>query len=100
MKLSKKQIALERIQILIKHASSNYRENYDLAQRQAALAKRIGTKYRIKLPYEIRLNFCKKCKQFIPPGIGSKIRFGRTNVKSIRITCHFCGHTYRKIIAQ
>jgi len=100
MKLSKKQIAMERIQILIKNAISNSRKDHDLAQKQAALAKRIGTKYRIKLPYEIRLNFCKKCKEFIPPGVGSKIRLGRTNVKSIRITCHFCGHTYRKIIAQ
>jgi|TARA_B100000029_G_scaffold484061_1_gene535857 ribonuclease P protein subunit RPR2 len=100
MKLSKKQIATERIQILITNAISNSKENYDLAQKQAALAKRLGMRYRIKLPYEIRLNFCKKCKQFIPPGIGSKIRIGRSNVKSIRITCYFCGHTYRKIIAQ
>ena len=100
MKPSKKEIALARIEILIKNAISNSRTNNDLAQKQAALAKRIGTKYSLKLPYEIRLNFCKKCKEFIPPGIGSKIRLGRTNVKSIRITCQFCGHTYRKIIAQ
>ena len=91
---------MERIKILIKNAISNSTENYDLAQKQAALAKRIGTKYRLKLPYEIRQNFCKKCKQFIPPGVGSKIRLGRASVKSIRITCHFCGHTYRKIIVQ
>ena len=49
MKLSKKQIAMERIQILIKNAISNSRKDHNLAQKQAALAKRIGTKYRIKL---------------------------------------------------
>ena len=91
---------MERIQILIQNAISNSQKNYDLAQKQAALAKRIGSKYRLKLPYEIRINFCKKCKQFIPPGIGSKIRLGRASVKSVRITCYFCGHTYRKIIAH
>jgi len=100
MKLAKKQMAMKRIELLINTAISNSRKNHDLAQKQAELAKRIGAKYRIKLPYEIRLNFCKKCKQFIPPGIGSKIRLGRTNIKSVRITCNFCGHTYRKIIAQ
>jgi ribonuclease P protein subunit RPR2 len=25
---------------------------------------------------------------------------GRSSVKSIRISCNLCGHTYRKIISQ
>ncbi|MBT7359134.1 MAG: RNase P subunit, partial [Thaumarchaeota archaeon] len=44
-------------------------------------------------------SFCKKCKKFIPPGIASKIRLG-SKPKSIRITCSYCNHTYRKIISQ
>ena len=43
---------------------------------------------------------CKKCKKFIVPSISSKVRIGRSNVKSIRITCNFCNHTYRKLIDQ
>ena len=87
MKLAKKQMAMKRIELLINTAISNSRKNHDLAQKQAEMAKRIGAKYRIKLPYEIRLNFCKKCtyttssgnvtiyvKEFQHSGINDTIR--------------------------
>jgi len=100
MKPQTKEICLERMQILIKNAIANARTNPKLSQRQASLVQRLSTKYRIKMPYEIRMTFCKKCKSFIAPGINSKIRLGRTPTKSIRISCNFCGHIYRKIISQ
>jgi len=100
MKAAIRQIALERMEILVRNAISNSRNNPSLAQRQATLAKKISTKYRIRMPYHIRMNFCKKCKKFIAPGVGARIRIGRTSVKSIRITCVFCNHTYRKIISK
>ncbi len=100
MKQTKKTIALERMYILINNAISNARSNPDLSQRQASLARRISTHYRIRMPYELRINFCKRCKNFIVPGINSRIRLGRTHLKSIRITCNFCENTYRKVIAQ
>jgi len=100
VKQAKKKIALERMYVLINSAISNARSNPDLAQRQASLARRISTHHRIKMPYELRINFCKKCKNFIVPGINSRIRLGRTRLKSIRITCNFCENTYRKVIAQ
>lgn len=100
MNPSRKKIALERMYILVKIAISNARSDPNLAEKQANLARRISTRYRIKMPYELRINFCKKCKKFIVPGINSRIRIGRTHLKSIRITCNFCEHTYRKVIAQ
>ncbi|AJZ75870.1 ribonuclease P protein component 4 [Candidatus Nitrosotenuis cloacae] len=100
MKPSPKQIALERIQIILKEAQSNILSDPELAQKQASLAKRISTKYRVRLPYDIRMQFCKKCKSFIPPGVNARIRVGRSTLKSIRITCRFCNHTYRKVIVQ
>ena len=100
MNPSRKKIALERMYILVKTAISNARSDPNLAEKQANLARRISTRYRISMPYELRINFCKKCKKFIVPGINSRIRIGRTSLKSIRITCYFCEHTYRKVIAQ
>ena len=100
MKPALRQIAIERMQILINSAISNAKKNPELAQRQASLAKRISTRHKIRMPYELKIVFCKKCKSFIAPGINSKIRLGRTSVKSIRISCNLCGHTYRKIITQ
>jgi len=100
MKQAKRKIALERMYVLIGNARANARLNHDLSQKQANLARRISTRYRIKMPYELKMNFCKQCKNFIAPGINSRIRLGRTSLKSIRITCNFCEHTYRKVIAQ
>ena len=100
MKPALRQIALERMQILIKSAISNARINPELSKRQASLAQRISTRHKVRMPYELKIVFCKKCKSFIAPGINSKIRLGRTSVKSIRISCNLCGHIYRKIIAQ
>ena len=100
VKVEKKKIVLERMHILMKNAISNSRFNPELAQRQACLARKISTRHRVTMPYELRMTFCKRCKSFIVPGVNSRIRVGRTSLKSVRITCNFCGHTYRKVIAQ
>ena len=99
MKNSKKEIAMKRMEILFNNALSNAKNNPGLAQRQAEIAKKISLKFKIKMPFEINSSFCKKCKKFIAPGITSKIRLG-SKPKSIRITCSYCNHTYRKIISQ
>ncbi len=98
MKPAVKKIALERMQILIDNAISNAKINPELSHRQALLARKISMKHKIRMPYALRIVFCKKCKSFIAPGINSRIRFGRTSIKSIRVSCNFCEHTYRKII--
>lgn len=100
MKAGVRELVIERMQILIQNAVSNARNNPELAQRQADLAKKLSMKYRVRMPYELRMTFCKKCKKFIAPGLGARIRLGRTSVKSVRITCKFCNHTYRKIIRK
>ena len=102
MKPAVRKIAMERMQILIDNAISNAKTNPKLSQRQAFLARKISTKHRIKMPYYLRMVFCKKCKSFIAPGINSRFRLGGggTSVKSIKISCNLCGHIYRKIISQ
>ena len=90
---------MERMQILIDNAIRNARTDPELSQRQASIARRISSKYKIRMPYDLRIVFCKKCKSFIAPGVNSRIRLGRTSVKSIRISCNLCGHTYRKILS-
>ncbi|MCH2405331.1 MAG: RNase P subunit [Nitrosopumilus sp.] len=100
VKPSVRKIAMERMQILIENAITNAKTNPELSQRQALLARRISSRHKIRMPYDLRMVFCKKCKSFIAPGINSRIRLGRASVKSIRISCYLCGHTYRKIIPQ
>jgi ribonuclease P protein subunit RPR2 len=97
-KAQAKEIAKERIEILIANA---LREEYpEFSQMQAALAKKIAMRFRIRMRYDHRQLFCKKCKAFIIPGNSARVRVGRSNTRAIRITCLQCGHTYRKIIPK
>ena len=89
-----KVIAEERMQILFESALSDAKNNPRMAQHNAMILRRISSKYRLPLPHHIRRSFCKKCKMFIVPGIGSKVRINRSNVCT---TCTYCGHVYRKI---
>ena len=98
MKKSHKDMAMRRIEILVQNALENAKSDGELAQKQAMLAKRISSKFRVRIPYEIRQLYCKKCKRFIVPGVTARVRVGRANVKAVRITCLKCGHVYRKII--
>ncbi|MDQ5877116.1 MAG: RNase P subunit, partial [Thermoproteota archaeon] len=66
-----KQIAREHIDLLVEYA---LREKDDhLAARQARQAKKIAMHQRIRLPYEIRQLYCKRCKAFIVPGRSARV---------------------------
>lgn len=90
-----KQLALQRVKALI---NSSLQSEDEYIDNRIDMAKKIILKYKLVIPYEYKILFCKNCKKFIIPGKNSRIRTGRTNTKAVRITCGFCGHTYRKII--
>ncbi|MBA3750391.1 MAG: RNase P subunit [Nitrosopumilus sp.] len=94
-KNSKKQLALQRVINLIDHAL--FTQDLFLED-HISTAKKIIAKYKINIPFEYKILFCKNCKKFIIPGKNSRIRIGRSRIKALRITCKLCGHTYRKII--
>ncbi len=100
VKKSQKDLAAQRIEIIVQNALETMRSDAELAEKQAMLAKKISTRFRVRLPYEVRQLYCKKCKRFIVPGASARVRVGRASVKAVRITCLKCGHVYRKIIKQ
>lgn len=88
----------ERIFILIRNAFEKIDNDYALANSQAQIAKKIAKRLRLKLPYDIRQLYCKKCKQFIVPGFNCRVRIGRSKIKALRITCLLCNNVYRKLL--
>ncbi|MDQ3851916.1 MAG: RNase P subunit [Thermoproteota archaeon] len=91
-----KQIAREHIDLLVEYAL--HEKDDHLAAKLARQAKKIAMHQRIRLPYEIRQFYCKRCKAFIVPGRSARVRVGRAKTKAVRITCLKCGHTYHKIL--
>ncbi len=94
-KSATRQIALQRVRNLIDSALYS---NDEFSQDHIKIARKIILKYKLKIPFEYKILFCKNCKEYIVPGRDSSIRIGRSNTKALRITCKLCGHTYRKII--
>lgn len=97
LRKAQKDLAMQRIEVLVRNALATAKSDAELAQKQAMLAKRISTRLRVRLPYEMRQLYCKKCKSFIVPGISARVRIGRAGVRGVRITCLKCGHIYRKV---
>jgi ribonuclease P protein subunit RPR2 len=64
-----------------------------MAEKQALNAKKLRLRSRVRSPYELKLFFCKKCKEFSPPPKYSTIRV-RDGWLVIR--CSKCGGVYRK----
>ena len=93
-----KLLAQERILLLINSAVREINNDYKLANDQAQLAKKIAKRLRLKLPYDIRQLYCKKCKLFICPGFNCRVRIGRSKIKALRITCLLCNNVYRKLL--
>ncbi len=95
MRQNRKAVALERMRTLVANASANLRAEPALAERQAALAWRICTHTRTRMPYELRMAFCRKCKSFV--GYGQRVRI-RVGNGEVRLTCGLCGHVRRKVL--
>ncbi len=89
-KLERK-IANERIRILIEKAEKMKFEDYELAKRYIKLAKKISMKYRVRIPKELKIKFCKKC---LYPYKLDKFRV-RVRKSRVIITCLNCGFERR-----
>lgn len=94
-----KELALQRVEILLENAVLNGRMRMGLAQKQAAVARRICEKTNLRLPYHLRQQFCRRCKRFILPGVNARVRVWGPP-RAVRVTCLECGSTYRKILVK
>ena len=86
--------------VLVSTAVLNARKDPALAAAQAEAAKAISTRHRVRMPYGLRVAFCKRCKSLAAPGPGARVRIGRSHTRAVRITCLLCGHTYRRVLPR
>ncbi len=87
-----KDIACERITYLFEVAGKEYAESPARSNRYVTLAKRIGMRYRVSLPSEMKRKMCKDCGSFLSPGGNCRVRL--KNGRLI-ITCMNCGRVQR-----
>ncbi len=86
-----RKIALERISILFKMAREAFDLEPDLAQKYVNMARKIGMRYKVRIPIEFRRMLCRHCKMFILPGKNCTVRIRQEREPHIVITCLYCG---------
>jgi len=92
---SEKAIALRRIRRLFELALAVVKEEPELADRYAELARRIAMRARVRLPPEYKRLICKRCKRLIVPGLTCRVRLQPRREPHVAITCLRCGGIYR-----
>lgn len=82
-------IARERIAILFDEAKQAYREDKGLARRYVQLARKIGMRYNVRIPPELKRTYCKHCRNLL---LSSPHRLKRG---VLVIKCASCGKILR-----
>lgn len=88
-----RKIALERIYRLFELASTMFSKEPALADRYVALARKIQTRFKVRMPRELKGRFCKKCGAFWAPGKTVRIRTREGKVVYFCLRCK----SYRRI---
>jgi ribonuclease P protein subunit RPR2 len=94
-----KEIAGERMEILMGLAQGEFAVHPERSDRYAELARKIGMRYNVKVPREAKVRTCRGCKGFLVPGKNAVVR---TNAKtlSLETRCLKCGKVSRHPYAR
>jgi ribonuclease P protein subunit RPR2 len=61
------------------------------SRRYVQMALRLGTRYNVRLPVEVKRWLCKGCWSYLVPGLNARVRTGGRVV----VTCLACGRVVR-----
>jgi ribonuclease P protein subunit RPR2 len=85
-----KEIALQRVNDLMKEAKDNVKEDKELSRKYVQLARKIAMKVNLRLPKEIKIKFCKYCDSYWTPGKNLRVRVDKNKIIYYCLDCkHF-----------
>ncbi|WP_300606469.1 ribonuclease P protein component 4 [Methanohalophilus sp.] len=87
-----KEMASERICRLFELAEEEFSTHPERSFRYAALARKLGMRYRVSIPRKYRQKVCRSCNSYLVPGSTCRVRLQKNN---ICITCLKCGRIMR-----
>jgi ribonuclease P protein subunit RPR2 len=86
-----RQIARERIDLLLDLAAEKLRADPTLSRRYVRLARLIGMKAGVRLDREAKMFVCRKCDTLLRPGLSARVRTRSERGTILVITCLNCG---------
>ncbi|MDO9098102.1 MAG: ribonuclease P protein component 4 [Candidatus Methanoperedens sp.] len=87
-----KDMAHQRIQRLFELAGQEFKTHPDRSNRYVQLARRIGMRYRVRMPVELKRMVCKHCHAYLVQGATARTRLQGTHITT---TCTVCGKQMR-----
>ena len=87
-----KDMAYERIIRLFELARIEFIKHPERSDRYVRLARRIGMRYRVRMPQEFKRQICRHCHAYLVQGVTARTRLQGTHVTT---TCIACGKQMR-----
>ena len=88
-----KDMAYQRITRLFELARIEFEKNPGHSDRYVQLARRIGMRYRVRMPPEFKKQICKHCHAYLVQGVTARTRLQGTHIST---TCISCGKQMRQ----
>lgn len=88
-------IARERILILFGLADGGFGKHPERSRRYVQLARRIGMRYNVKIPENLKGSFCKNCNSYLKPGVNCRVR-ASAGQRAVIMKCLECGKITRR----
>jgi ribonuclease P protein subunit RPR2 len=87
-----KDMAYQRIIRLFELARTEFKKNPDHSNRYVQLVRKIGMRYRVRIPQEFKRQICKYCHAYLVQGATARTRLRGTHITT---TCSTCGKQMR-----
>jgi len=87
-----KDMAYQRIIRLFELARTEFEKHPDYSNRYVQLARKIGMRYRVRMPQELKRQICKHCHAYLVQGVTARTRLQGTHITT---TCTVCGKQMR-----
>ena len=94
LKQARKEIAKERIELLLGMARQTVDKDIKLSRRYIQLIEKIRKRFNIRRTDEMKRLYCKKCYTYWKVGKTLKIRYDKKNKFKLYI-CQACGKVYK-----
>jgi ribonuclease P protein subunit RPR2 len=89
-----KRIAKERISILFREADKQFKKHPERSKRYVELARKIGMRYKVRIPKNLKRRFCPRCLSYLKPGVNCRVRTSKEK-RAVIVTCLVCGSVSR-----
>ncbi len=86
-----RQIASERMLILLDLAVKSLKKDDQQAQHYLVHARKLGMRYKVRIPAQFRQVVCRHCKKLIVPGVNARVRISQCREPHVVISCIPCG---------